>query len=145
MRKIFVIAALLFGAVPLMIQAKSPVPVKKQYKHPLIEQKLDSIIFSQITVENVTLEKCVAEISRSSGSFDAAGTGVKVVLFREKHPTHNQTYMRLKKLPLITLDMKNVTLRQLLDELKKQTKCNYKIEKDHVEFIHEYVKKGSEK
>ena len=67
------------------------------------------------------------------------------MLFREKHPTHNQTYMRLKKLPLITLDMKNVTLRQLLDELKKQTKCNYKIEKDHVEFIHEYVKKGSEK
>ena len=56
MRKIFVIAALLFGAVPLMIQAKSPVPVKKQYKHPLIEQKLDSIIFPQITVENVTLE-----------------------------------------------------------------------------------------
>ena len=33
MRKIFVIAALLFGAVPLMIQAKSPVPVKIKPLH----------------------------------------------------------------------------------------------------------------
>ena len=147
MKKYSVIFAFIFcAAMPVMLAAKNAAAVKPhQVKHTEIEHKLDTIVFKHISVRDIELEKFVTEISRYSTSVDPSGTGVKVVLFRDKHPTHNQKYMRLAEIPLITLDMKNVSLRKLLNELKKQSKCDYRIKKDHIEFIHKYVVKGSGK
>lgn len=132
--------------LPLTLDAQKRQPVKPAaVRHVIIEKKLDTIVFPKIAVSDLAFELCVTEISRYSSRFDPSGTGVKVVFVREKHPAHYQKYMRLEKLPPIRLNMKNVTLRQVLDELKKQSGCDYEVKKDHVEFIHKYVSKGVQK
>lgn len=110
-------------------------------KNPVVEKKLDSIVYPTISVKDAEVETLLTEISRWSTTFDKEGKGLKITFSRRKYTDHKHKDECVKVIPRITLKMTDATLRQLLDAIARKSGCSYHTVKEHIEFIHVPMKK----
>ena len=115
----------------------------KSAKKNDIDNRLDTITFPAVNFKNVQLTDVIEYLNVRSSRFHPNSKSVRIKMVKGKRPDKGRA--SLAPLPNVTLNKKNVTLRQLLDEISKTTGYKYTVKKGHVEFERRYIGKDKNK
>lgn len=116
---------------------KKPAPKKNIGKKNSIENRLEKTIFPSVVFIRVPLDQAIEMLSQRSSQLHPSGKSVRITIVKGKRPEKGRA--KIAPMPDINLSKKNVSLKQILDEISKTAKFKYEIKKGHVEFIRPYV------